>query len=138
MADGTRTRDHRDHNPELYQLSYAHQVGCAANLAAREGARLLDRPTPARYNGCTMLFMLVETREPFDDEEGSRRSSREPWLVSLLGWLLPWPALILWLCVASRLLDGWFGVVAVFAAIALATWRGLRALPAEGLNQAQQ
>ena len=24
MSDGTRTRDHRDHNPELYQLSYAH------------------------------------------------------------------------------------------------------------------
>ena len=24
VADGTRTRDHRDHNPELYQLSYRH------------------------------------------------------------------------------------------------------------------
>ena len=27
MSDGTRTRGRRDHNPELYQLSYAHQAG---------------------------------------------------------------------------------------------------------------
>ena len=27
MSDGTRTRDRRDHNPELYQLSYAHREG---------------------------------------------------------------------------------------------------------------
>jgi hypothetical protein len=26
VADGTRTRDHRDHNPGLYQLSYRHHV----------------------------------------------------------------------------------------------------------------
>ena len=26
MSDGTRTRGRRDHNPELYQLSYAHQA----------------------------------------------------------------------------------------------------------------
>ena len=26
VSDGTRTRDHLDHNQELYQLSYAHQV----------------------------------------------------------------------------------------------------------------
>ena len=26
MADGTRTRDHRDHNPGLYQLSYRHRA----------------------------------------------------------------------------------------------------------------
>jgi hypothetical protein len=25
VSDGTRTRGRRDHNPELYQLSYAHQ-----------------------------------------------------------------------------------------------------------------
>ena len=25
MADGIRTRDHRDHNPGLYQLSYRHR-----------------------------------------------------------------------------------------------------------------
>ena len=26
VSDGTRTRDRRDHNPELYQLSYAHRA----------------------------------------------------------------------------------------------------------------
>ena len=26
VADGTRTRDRRDHNPELYQLSYRHRA----------------------------------------------------------------------------------------------------------------
>jgi hypothetical protein len=26
VSDGTRTRGRRDHNPELYQLSYAHQA----------------------------------------------------------------------------------------------------------------
>ena len=84
------------------------------------------------------MFMLVEARDPFDDGDHPRRSSREPWLVLLLGWLLPWPALIVWLCVASRLLEGWIAVAAVFAAIGLCAWRGLRALPSEGLNNAQQ
>jgi len=87
-----------------------------------------------RYNACTMMFMLVETHEPFD--EG--RSSREPWLVALLGWILPWPALIVWLCAASRVLDGWVAVACVFTAIGLAAWRGLRALPTDGLNEARQ
>jgi hypothetical protein len=27
VADGTRTHDHRDHNPGLYQLSYRHRAG---------------------------------------------------------------------------------------------------------------
>ena len=27
VADGARTRDHRDHNPGLYQLSYRHRAG---------------------------------------------------------------------------------------------------------------
>ena len=26
VSDGIRTRDRRDHNPELYQLSYAHHA----------------------------------------------------------------------------------------------------------------
>jgi hypothetical protein len=35
VSDGTRTRDRLDHNQELYQLSYAHQVG--SNLAVAVG-----------------------------------------------------------------------------------------------------
>ena len=138
MSDGARTRDHRDHNPELYQLSYAHQAGCVRNLAARQGAKPLDRHARSRYNKCNMLVMLVETRGPFDDGEGSSGSRREPWLVSLLAWLLPWPALIIWLCVASRVIDGWLSVICIFTAIWLTAWRGLRALPTEGLNEVKQ
>ena len=82
-----------------------------------------------------MMFMLVESRGPFDDDA---RSSREPWLVSLLGWLLPWPALIVWLLAASRIVDGWAGVGLAFAAVILTAWRGLRALPMEGLTEAKQ
>jgi bacteriorhodopsin len=82
-----------------------------------------------------MMFMLVESREPFD--EGGH-SSREPWLVALLDWVLPWPALIIWLCAASRVLDGWVAVVCVYVAIGLAAWRGLCAMPADGLNQQRQ
>jgi hypothetical protein len=82
-----------------------------------------------------VLVMLIDTREPPDEGGGS---GREPWLVTLLGWFLPWPALIVWLCAASRVLDGWVGVGCVFAAIALAAWRGLRALPTDGLNEQRQ
>jgi hypothetical protein len=30
VANGTRTRDHRDHNPGLYQLSYRHRETATA------------------------------------------------------------------------------------------------------------
>jgi hypothetical protein len=35
VADGIRTRDRRDHNAELYQLSYSHLAG--PNLACGAG-----------------------------------------------------------------------------------------------------
>ena len=82
-----------------------------------------------------MMFMLVEARDPFDEGE---KSSGEPWLVSLLGWVLPWPALVVWLLAASRLVDGWVGVGFAFAAVIIAAWRSLRSLPMEGLTQAKQ
>src|SRR5262245_57831254 len=41
VADGTRTRDHRDHNPGLYQLSYRHR---ARDIVAW-------RPRPATRRG---------------------------------------------------------------------------------------
>jgi hypothetical protein len=81
------------------------------------------------------LLMLVDTREPFEDR---REPAREPWIVMLLDWLLPWPALIVWLCIASRYADGWAGVALIYAAIGLAAWRGLKALPADGLDQNHQ
>ena len=46
MSDGTRTRGRRDHNPELYQLSYAHQAtgSLAAITASREGGAVGSVP----------------------------------------------------------------------------------------------
>ena len=52
MSDGTRTRGRRDHNPELYQLSYAHQAeGSLAALLGSVASKLLaltfdDGPDP--------------------------------------------------------------------------------------------
>ena len=81
------------------------------------------------------MLMLIDTREPPDDGEGS---THEPWLLLALGWFFPWPALILWLCALSRFLDGWFGVVAIYLAIGIAAWRGLRTFPANGLSDNRQ
>ena len=77
-------------------------------------------------------------REPGLERRRAGRRAREPWVLRVIDWLLPWPALIVWLMVASRYADGWIGVGFAYAAIALAAWRGLRALPAEGLNEARQ
>jgi hypothetical protein len=40
VSEGTRTPDRRDHNPELYQLSYAHHARCSVNLATPRPLRL--------------------------------------------------------------------------------------------------
>ena len=37
MDDGTRTHDNRDHNPGLYQLSYAHHRSLIMRLACPAG-----------------------------------------------------------------------------------------------------
>jgi hypothetical protein len=95
----------------------------------------LDRARRARYKRWMPLLAFIESREPFDDRS---EPAREPWLLTAMDWLLPWPAAIVWLTVASRFADGWLGVGLIFGAIALAAWRGLRALPTDGLNQDRQ
>jgi hypothetical protein len=82
-----------------------------------------------------MFVGLVDSRQPFGD---GPEPAHEPWIVTLLDWLLPWPALIVWLCVASRYADGWLGVILIWTAVALTAWRGLRALPTDGLDQNRQ
>jgi hypothetical protein len=73
------------------------------------------------------------------DSSGDRgEPAPEPWLLTALDWLLPWPAAIVWLCVASRYADGWLGVGLIYLAIGLAAWRGLRCLPPDGLTQDRQ
>ena len=139
MSDGTRTRGRRDHNPELYQLSYAHHADCRANLAVRErvpkGSGGLDRGARSRYNRGMPFVAFIEAG---GSDRGDDDPAREPWLLTAFSWLFPWPALIVWLCAASRFADGWVGVALIYAAIVLAAWRGLKALPADGLRQGRQ
>jgi len=40
VIDGTRTRDNRNHNPGLYQLSYDHRCVSGGNDRYADGARL--------------------------------------------------------------------------------------------------
>ena len=58
MSDGTRTRDNRDHNPGLYQLSYAHHCNRSVprftvlislytkDLSATDASASRSRPLP--------------------------------------------------------------------------------------------
>jgi hypothetical protein len=52
VSDGIRTRDRWDHNPELYQLSYAHQASTefsdGQERAAIAGCAALDPLRPAQ------------------------------------------------------------------------------------------
>ena len=43
MAEGTRTPDHRDHNPGLYRLSYRHRERKQDSSLAARGRRRLGR-----------------------------------------------------------------------------------------------
>jgi hypothetical protein len=60
VADGTRTRDHRDHNPGLYQLSYRHRGGPqdSGGQAGLPG-RGVDECGPRAYPGS----VVVERKE---------------------------------------------------------------------------
>ncbi|CAA9890902.1 conserved hypothetical protein [Candidatus Methylobacter favarea] len=51
MNDGARTRDNRNHNPGLYQLSYAHH-----SMGYLEMARLagLEPATPGLEGRCSI------------------------------------------------------------------------------------
>ena len=43
VSDGTRTRDHLDHNQELYQLSYAHRAGIPIYQRVGAGTKTASR-----------------------------------------------------------------------------------------------
>ena len=82
-----------------------------------------------------MLFALIDTREP----PPSGPSGREPWILTALCWAFPWPALVLWLFVASQMLDGWWGVIAIWCAVVIGTWRALRWMPiTDGMREYKQ
>lgn len=90
MNDGARTRDNRNHNPGLYQLSYVHHL---ARLAGFEPATLglegrcsirmsyrritLSPKVYAIFNKLKMNFLVgVEGFEPPTSCSQSRRATR--------------------------------------------------------------
>ena len=63
---------------------------------------------------------LIDTR-PGPDGDDERR--REPWPLVALDWVMPWPALIVWLVAASLVTDGWPATLCAIAAMVLGAWR---------------
>jgi hypothetical protein len=96
---------------------------------------VLDRHAGARYKRRVPFLAFIESPDSSGD---GREEPRTPWILTAAGWLLPWPALIVWLLAASRFADGWVAVGFAYAAIVVAAWRGLKWLPADGLKQSRQ
>jgi len=74
---------------------------------------------------------LIDTRDrrPPPDDGGD---AREPWAIQVVASFFPWPAIVAWLFVAGLVLEGWWAAGAMWLAIVLGLWRGLRLLPADG------
>lgn len=64
--------------------------------------------------------MLIDTREHPPEPDHPRD---EPWPLALLSWLLPWPALIVWLFAFGEVIDGWAGEASMLTSLALCVWR---------------
>ena len=63
----------------------------------------MDPEPVSRYNRC-MLVAFVEARDHGDGDDGHH--AREPWILTAFDLIFPWPAIIVWLCIASRYADG--------------------------------
>jgi GNAT superfamily N-acetyltransferase len=90
VSDGIRTRDRRDHNPELYQLSYAHQAlgQSSSGSAGREHVKVRVRAGIIDY-GMSMEFdvrpLTAERWSSLDDLFGRGGASNGCWCMY---WLL--------------------------------------------------
>jgi len=80
------------------------------------------------------MLGLIDSREP--PPAGGEK--QEPWYVTAVGRLFPWPAIIAWLLVAGAALDGWWSTGASWAGFLLLAWRALRLLPDGGMRDYRQ
>src|SRR6185503_14062001 len=71
VADGTRTRDNRNHNPGLYQLSYSHRWTAARETQPPRGKSVLACPTgiepitPSLEGWCSIRLSYGQGRLSF-------------------------------------------------------------------------
>jgi hypothetical protein len=71
VADGTRTRDNRNHNPGLYQLSYSHRWTAARGKQRPRGKSVLACPTgiepitPSLEGWCSIRLSYGQGRLSF-------------------------------------------------------------------------
>src|SRR3954451_20518697 len=78
VSEGTRTPDRRDHNPELYQLSYAHQEAIQSRELEHQTGherhtdddvdRDAERRVPAPHVGRTVVVVVDPVPCPVGDE----------------------------------------------------------------------
>jgi hypothetical protein len=80
------------------------------------------------------MLGLIDSREP--PPAGGEK--QEPWYVTAVGRLFPWPAIIAWCMVASVLLDGWSSALCTCVGFFLLAWRASRLLPDGGMRDYRQ
>ena len=85
MSDGTRTRDNRDHNPGLYQLSYAHH---RFDFPQHLNHLAVDRRPAGRPEGGRSIYEPARTStgsHPAGSDEMARPEGLEPPTTGLEG-----------------------------------------------------
>ena len=81
--------------------------------------------------------MLIDTRDHPPEPEPEPRNNRA-WLPTVLVWLFPWPALIVWLWIGGIVVTGFAGMLFAVSALLVFFWRLSKAYPDWGLSDHHQ
>ncbi len=83
-------------------------------------------------------LLLIDTRDVPPEPEPDRGPSAMAVVSAALGWLYPWPAVLIWLFIATCMLEGLAGAISGYVMLMVAFWRMLHIFPADGLGAHQQ
>jgi hypothetical protein len=83
-------------------------------------------------------LLLIDTRDHPPEPDPERGPSALDVLSAALGWLYPWPMVLIWLFVATCTLEGLAGAITGYVMLGVAFWRMLHVIPADGLSSHQQ
>ena len=83
-------------------------------------------------------LLLIDTRDRAPEPDPERGPSALDLLSGALGWLYPWPMVVIWLFVATCVLEGLPGAITGYVMLGVTFWRMLHAFPADGLGSHQQ